>query len=104
MTIYLSNLLSWLTGFRRVWRAEAIDYKPGWNRWNFLPLYLIDYGLCVIVLAGPVTSISQYAEAHWFSSYHGAHAGPPLWGTVRSPPWVRAGVPFLWASILWFLI
>ena len=97
MRNYLLNVKLWLTGFRRL---GTITYKPGWNRWTFLPLYLLDYGLCVIVLAGPVTSISQYAEAHWFSSYHGAHAGPPLWGTVRSPVGVRVAVPLIWLVLL----
>ena len=101
MQTYLNSLLTWLTGFGKL---GAVDYKPGWNRWNFLPLYLLDYGFCVLVLAGPVTSISQYAEAHWFTSYHGAHTGPPLWGTVRSPVWMRILVPTIWGAILWFSI
>ena len=94
---YLSNLKSWWWGFSHL---RDISYKPGWNHSKFFWLYLFDYGACVIFMAGPVTSISRYTQDHWFSSYHGAHTGPDLWGTRRCDPWVRVVVPIFWALLL----
>ncbi|MDP2322581.1 MAG: hypothetical protein Q8N51_00945 [Gammaproteobacteria bacterium] len=97
MQAYISNVVAWLSGFTRL---KSVAYKPGWSHLKFLPVYLFDYGFCVLVLAGPVTSVSYYVHNKWFSlGYHGAHAGPPLWGTVRSPPYVRVAVPALWLLI-----
>jgi hypothetical protein len=102
MRNYLLNLRLWFNGFRRF---GELQFKPGWsNDWRWKLLYTLDYGFCVIFMAGPVTSVSRYTEDHWFSSYHGAHTGPDLWSSVRSPPWVRVVVPVVWAILLARLI
>ncbi len=36
---YPHNIYLWLTGFSRL---GTLAYKPGWNAWKFLPVYLID--------------------------------------------------------------
>jgi hypothetical protein len=102
MSNYLLNLKLFLLGF---WKLGALNYKPGWTPIKFLPLYLFDYGFCVLVMAGPVVSVSWYVGEYWnVPGSHFALAGDPLWESVRSPPWVRIVVPALWASLLWVAV
>lgn len=88
---YPRNIYLWLTGF---FKLGQIAYKPGWNAWKFLPVYLIDIGLNTLT-GGAVCTISRRAQDHrsgWFwdkildaiehfDEQHGALSGPPLWGT-----------------------
>ena len=95
---YLLNLKLFVLGFAKL---GTLDYKPGWAPTKFLPLYLIDYGFCVL-MGGPVVSVSWYLGQYWnVPGAHFALAGEPLFGSVRSPPWVRIVVPALWAVLLW---
>ena len=104
MKNYFLNLKLWYQGFSRF--PEITDWKLGWQgTFKWKALYATDYLAGCLIFAGPVTSVSRYVNDHWFSlGIHGAHAGPDLWGTVRSPPWVRVGIPLAWVGILWFLI
>ena len=100
---YLSNVLAWLRGFRHL---GEITYKEGWTPRKFLPLYLLDYGFCTVGMAGPVVSVSWYLGEYFnLPGHHFANAGRPLWGTERSPPWVRVVVPIIWVFLgLWIYV
>ena len=96
---YFLNLKLFVLGFAKL---KTLDYKPGWTARKFFLLYLFDYGFCVLVMAGPVVSVSWYVGEYWnVPGSHFALAGGPLFGSVRSPPWVRILVPALWAVLLW---
>ena len=102
MSNYFLNLKLWYTGWDRFHEIEK--WKPGWGpterKW-FL-MYGTTYLLCVLVLAGPVASTSFYLGKYFnVPGDHFANAGEPLFGSVRSPPWVRIVVPALWALLLW---
>ena len=98
---YFLNLKLFLLGFAKL---KTLDYKPGWTPIKFLPLYLFDYGFCVL-MGGPVVSVSWYVGEYWnVPGSHFALAGEPLFGSVRSPPWVRIVVPALWTSLLWVAV
>ena len=110
---YFRNLWLWLSGFGKLGR---IAYKPGWGPWRFLPWYLLDVGLAVLVLAWPVTTISwglgHYSGGtvwRWLAKVldrldhgHVAKAGGPLWGSKECSKPVRIAVPVGWGMlILW---
>jgi hypothetical protein len=113
MTTYLHNLRLWLTGFGKL---GTLDYKPGWNAWKFLPVYLFDIGLNVLT-GGAVCTVSRRAQDHrsgwvWdklldtiehFDEKHGALSGPTLWGSVECSKRVQIFVIAAWAAgvILW---
>lgn len=69
----------WAKGIRWLWtrQGEAITYKPGWGPWKFLPIYLFDYGLAVLLGYGCI-SISRHKRL--FGKSHWARTGPRLWG------------------------
>jgi hypothetical protein len=112
---YLQNCWLFLRGF---FRFGEIDFKPGWSagsiKWWLL--YLIDYGINVVFLAGQVESISRHAQDHrsgkvWdfildiiekFDKDHGPRSGPPLWDSELPPKWQRIVVPLGWV-LLWVL-
>jgi len=111
---YFKNLWLWLRGFARF---KELRFKDGWSsssvKWWLL--YLADHGCCVIFLAGPVTTISRYAQMHrmgWFwdklldsiealfDPDHGQKSGPVLWGSEEPAKFARILVPVLWLSAL----
>lgn len=112
MRIYIRNLVLWLTGFLTL---DMVSYKPGWNKWKFLPVYLIDCGLNVIT-GGAVCPLSRRFQDHrngWVwdkildiietvDKYHGINAGPPLFGSVECSKPTQIFVALAWASV-WFL-
>jgi len=142
MKNYGRNIWLWLRGFRWLWSREAdlyhtreggrfgwvagnpwtnqprtdnsIVYQPGWGPWKFLPVYLFDVGVTVMIAAGAVEPLSTFMQRHragWlndavldaierFDADHGANSGKALWGSVESPLWVRVGVPAVWAGLL----
>jgi hypothetical protein len=110
MSNYIRNLRLWLTGFRLL---GAIAYKPGWNPWKFLPVYLLDCGLNVLT-GGAVCPLSRRFQDHrsgwvWdkildvietFDKYHGINAGPPLFGSVECSKRVQIFVITAWLAAL----
>jgi hypothetical protein len=112
MKHYFINLWLWLKGFTKF---GEVEFEPGWTakqpKWWFL--YLVDYGINVIFLAGQVETISRHAEDHrsgWFwgklldliekfDKNHGPRSGPPLWDSVLPPKWVRIVVPLAWTVL-----
>ena len=117
MKTLLVNLQAFILGFGKL---KALKYKKGWNRWKFLPLYIFDYGSHVLLTGGAVVSWSRWFYVHRKTSRvaafmnrllghaernHGQLAGPPLWGTVDCPRWVRVILCLSWgALILWSLL
>lgn len=113
---YPINVALFLAGFFRLGR---IKYREGWGPLSFLlRLYWWDYGINVVILAGQVESISRHAQDHrsgwlWdklldaierFDRDHGPRSGPPLWGSVLPPVWVRIVVPLAWVGAgVWWL-
>jgi hypothetical protein len=113
MSNYLHNLRLWLTGFSKL---GDLAYKPGWDRWKFLPVYIFDVGLNVLT-GGAVCTVSRRAQDHrsgwvWdklldaiehFDAQHGALAGPPLWGSVECRKSVQLLIVAAWAAgvFLW---
>ena len=102
---YFLNLKLWATGWFRF--HEITRWKDGWGptsiKWYLM--YGTTYLVCVVVLAGPVVSTSYYLGKYFnLPGAHFANAGEPLFGSVRSPPWVRIVVPALWALLLWSAI
>ena len=114
---YFKNLWLWMSGFGRF---DELDFKDGWSAKSpsWWLLYLIDHGACVLLLAGPVCTVSRYAQMHrsgtvWdklldvldkFDTDHGQNSGPALWGSVESEKWVRIAVPVGWtAFVVWIL-
>lgn len=111
MIEYLRNIRLWLRGFRRL---DDLNYKAGWSASSFLPLYLLDVGACVVLLAGPVCTVTRYAQMHrsgaaWdklldvlerFDAEHGQRSGPVMWGSVEPPKWVRIVVPVGWLALI----
>jgi hypothetical protein len=110
---YLRNVWLFLAGLGRL---DQIPYKPGWGPGKFLPLYLLDYGINVVLMAGQVESISRHAQDHrsgkvWavilrflerFDPGHGPASGPALWGSQLPPLYVRVLVPAAWLfGVLW---
>jgi hypothetical protein len=109
MKAYFTNYWLWLDGFSRF---NQLSFKTGWSgkqpRWWLL--YLLDYGFCVIFLAGPVCTVSRYAQEHrsgWLwdklldvldriDTDHGQLSGPALWGSEEPELWVRCVVPGVW--------
>ena len=145
MKNYWRNIWLWVRGFRWLWTREArqchfdgmdvliwsipehiewphsgssIAYKPGWGPWKFLPVYLFDVGVTVLIAAGAVEPLSTFMQRHragWlndavldaierFDADHGANSGKALWGSVESPRWVRVGVPAVWAGLLIWVV
>ena len=109
MKNFILNLKRWYKGWSRF--AEITEWKDGWGpkerKWYLL--YGIDYLACVLLLAGPVVSVSWYLGKYFnFPGSHFANAGEPLWDTVRSPPWVRIAVPVFWfvavPVLIWSLV
>lgn len=108
---YPRNILLWLFGFTQL---GTLDYKPGWNAWKFLPVYLIDCGLNVIT-GGAVCTISRRAQDHrsgwaWdklldviekFDRDHGALSGPPLWGSKECGKWTQVLVTGFWMVVIY---
>ena len=107
---YPHNLYRWLTGF---FKLGQIAYKPGWNAWKFLPVYLLDIGLNTLT-GGAVCTISRRAQDHrsgwvWdkildaiehFDKTHGALSGPPLWGTKECSKSVQIAVTLFWVVVI----
>lgn len=95
MKQYFLNLWLWLRGFAWLWTRQfnqltavyppgqgpwnTISYKPGWSPLRFWPIYLLDYGLCVLLGRG-VQSLSRAFKL--FGGEHWAHTGPLLWGSI----------------------
>lgn len=109
MSNYRRNLRLWWIGWDRFHQIKL--WHPGWGPDDFgwKLLYATDYLACCLIFAGPVTSISRYWHTRWFSlGYHGAHAGPELWGSVRSGPVARVLAPLFWiptlAAIVWAIV
>jgi hypothetical protein len=99
MNRYLDNLACWARGWRQF---DTIDFLPGWNgrQWRWRLVYGLDYLATCLIFAGPVVSLSWYIHNRFFSlGYHGGHAGPPLFGTVRCRPAVRVLVPLAWLGL-----
>lgn len=110
MRIYISNIVLWLTGFLTL---GTISYKPGWNAWKFLPVYLIDCGLNVLT-GGAVCPLSRRFQDHrsgWVwdkildvietvDKHHGINAGPPLFGSVECSKRVQIFVTLAWLAVL----
>lgn len=115
---YFRNLYLWLRGFGRF---DELDFKEGWSaespKWWLL--YLIDTGACVILLAGPVCTVSRYAQMHrsgtlWdklldvldrIDTDHGQNSGPVLWDSEEPEKWVRIAVPVAWVALaVWVLV
>jgi hypothetical protein len=104
---YLRNLKLWLTGFTLL---NQLPYKPGWGPWKFLPVYVLNYGTNVLLLAGQVEPISRHAQDHrsgwvwdklldildWRDPGHGQKAGTALFGSQLPPLYVRVLVPLAW--------
>lgn len=138
MKTYLHNIWLWLRGFRWLWTREVvwrdgrwvyarderlkwtaggphiIAYKPGWNPWKFLPLYLIDHGAAVILLGIGVQPISRWAGERidhrpwrWLARLlnrldtgHTAEAGGLLWGSQPCREPVRHYVLLAWIGLM----
>ena len=104
MNNYLLNLRLWYAGWKRF--SEITRWKDGWGpterKW-FL-MYGTTYLFCVLALAGPVVSTSWYLGEYFnIPGSHFANAGEPLWGSKRSPPWVRIVVPLFWVGLVYVL-
>lgn len=102
----MKNIIPWAKGFTRL---DEISYEPGWNKWNFLPVYLLNYGTHVFT-GGAVVSWSRWFyenrdKLRWakfmdrllnkFEAHHGENAGGALWGTVAASTRTRLGLFFL---------
>jgi hypothetical protein len=111
LRLILSDLALWARGLpclfsgRSLGRSEglamAVQYKPGWGPWSFLPLYCTTY-LAGTLLGYGVVSLSRawwersqeptgkYVFARLMTRLldrlvpgdHGAHTGPWLWGSA----------------------
>jgi len=142
MKTYLRNVWLWLRGFRWLWTRSVtlrdgtwvythgdnmkwtegappvIAYKPGWNAWRFLPVYLLDHGAACILLAIGVQPISRWAGDHahsepwrtlarWLNKIDDGHtsaAGGLLWGSQPCSRTVRYYVMLAWAGLLgWWI-
>jgi hypothetical protein len=103
----IENLRRFLVGLTRL---DTITYKPGWNRWSFLPLYLFDYGTRVLT-GGACVSWSRWLYLRREKSRsaafitrllnhieprHGEYAGDALWGTKDCPGRVRGTLLTIW--------
>lgn len=111
---YFRNIRLWLAGFVKL---GEINYKPGWDRWKFLPVYLLDVGLNVLT-GGAVCTVSRRAHEHrsgwvWdklldtiehFDERHGALAGSPLWGSVECRKRVQVLATAFWAAATYLLV
>lgn len=113
---YLANCWLWLRGFARL---REVALKPRWRTYapprSFALLYLLDYGINVVFLAGQVETISRHAQDHrsgwvWdklldilerFDEGHGPRSGPPLWDSRLPPKWQRITVPLAWVALAW---
>lgn len=107
MRDYVRNVYLWLAGFLKL---RGLEYKPGWGPGKFLPVYLVNYGANVLLLAGQVEPISRHAQDHrsgwvwdklldaleWRDPGHGENAGRALWGSVLPPLYARVFVPLAW--------
>ena len=107
----MNSLVKWLTGFTKL---GTLSYKPGWNKWKFLPLYLVDYGTHVLT-GGAVVSWSRWfydnRKTNRVAAFmnrllghieddHGQMAGPPLWGTVDLPAPIRILIICAWIGVV----
>ena len=112
---YFYNLRNFLSGLLKL---DTIKYKPGWNRWTFLPLYIVDYGTHVLTGAAVVSwsrwfhdnrdksRIAKFFDRslNYADEDHGAKAGPTLWVTKDCAPHIRvlsttslsAGLIYIW--------
>lgn len=102
MKQYFVNWKLYLTGFARL---GALPFRPGWNAWKYLPVYLVDTGLNV-ASGGAINTISRRAQDHrsgwvWdklldiiekFDEDHGPRAAGPLWGSQE------CSAPVQWLS------
>jgi hypothetical protein len=66
----------WL--WTRQGQPDGITYKPGFGPWSFLPIYLFDYGLAVLLGRG-VQSLSR--AFHLLGRHHWPGTGPLLFGS-----------------------
>jgi hypothetical protein len=112
LILYLNNLKIWLYGFGKL---GTLKYKPGWNRWTMLPLYLIDHGTHVLC-GGAVetwslwayTNRKKYPVAGFINRLlnhlqdgHGKKSGTVLWGTLPSMrPRYQVLMALVWVVIL----
>ena len=108
---YPRNILFWLLGFTRL---STLDYKPGWNAWKYLPVYLFDVGINVLT-GGAICTISRRAQDHrsgwaWdklldviekFDRDHGALSGPPSWGSKECSKRTQVLVTGFWVVVIW---
>lgn len=109
MKQYITNWKLFLAGFTRL---GTLTFRPGWNAWKYLPVYLVDTGLNV-ASGGAVNTISRRAQDHrsgwvWdklldaietFDAEHGARASGPLWGSKEcsKPVQVISGAVTMYA-------
>jgi len=109
------NLKAYVLGFGKL---SDLDYKPGWNRWKFLPVYIFDHGTNVLT-GSAVVSWSRWFYVHRKDSRlaafmnrllghaernHGQLARPPLWGTIDCPRWFRYVLCAAWIVLFWSLL
>jgi hypothetical protein len=115
--MYLKNIKLWLQGFGKL---DQLTYKPGWNKYKFFFLYLLDHGTHVILSGGAVVSWSRWFYEtrkkyksskfltrllNWFDDNHGAEAPSAYWNSEPCPPRQRAIIALTWTVlfILYFI-
>lgn len=107
---FTKNLRLFIEGFGLL---DELQYKPNWDKWKFLPLYIFDYGTRVAV-GGAIVSWSRWfylnRKTNRFAAFmnrglnhldmrHGELAGRPLWLTVDCAWWLQAALWAVYAAI-----
>jgi hypothetical protein len=114
MRNYFHNVWAWLAGFGKL---KSLDYRDGWDAWQFAPVYLLNVGSHVVFSGGAVQTWSR-AFYEWrvsgsvaakfvdrllqriLGDNHGENSHPAYWGTTPCIPSVRAFVLVWWTLVL----